>query len=42
MERRIPDTGRIRSTTGWAPTRTLDDIVEDVVAFERERIEAAG
>jgi UDP-glucose 4-epimerase len=29
---RIPDISKIQRFTGWAPTRTLDDILEDVVA----------
>jgi UDP-glucose 4-epimerase len=42
MERRIPDTRRLRELTGWRPTRSLDDIVDDVIAFERERIATPG
>jgi nucleoside-diphosphate-sugar epimerase len=37
MERRLPDIGRIRRLTGWEPTRTMDDILNDVIAFERGR-----
>ena len=37
MERRVPDITRIRNLTGWEPTRTLDDILDDVIAFERAR-----
>ena len=37
MERRVPDTTKINTLTGWKPTRTLDDILDDVIAFERER-----
>jgi UDP-glucose 4-epimerase len=37
MERRVPDIGRIRALTGWEPTRTMDDILNDVIAFERGR-----
>ena len=40
MERRLPDTTRIRRLTGWSPTRTLDDILNDVIAFDRARVEA--
>jgi UDP-glucose 4-epimerase len=39
MERRVPDTTRIRTLTGWEPSRTLDDILDDVIAFERARVE---
>jgi len=38
MERRIPDITKIRDLTGWSPTRKLDDILDDVVAFERARV----
>jgi UDP-glucose 4-epimerase len=35
MERRVPDTTKLRSLTGWHPTRNLEDTIDDVVAFER-------
>ena len=41
MERRVPDTTKINTLTGWEPTRTLDDILDDVIAFERERTSAS-
>jgi UDP-glucose 4-epimerase len=34
---REPAIEKIGSAIGWRPTRTLDAILEDVVAFERER-----
>jgi len=37
MERRIPDTSKIREAIGWEPTRTLDEILTDVVAYEETR-----
>jgi UDP-glucose 4-epimerase len=40
MYRRVPDTGRIHALTGWAPRRSLQDIVTDVVDFERARLGA--
>jgi UDP-glucose 4-epimerase len=40
MERRVPDIGRIRRLTGWSPTRSLDDILTDVIAYERRRVGA--
>jgi UDP-glucose 4-epimerase len=40
MERRLPDTTRIRRLIGWSPSRTLDEILNDVIAFERTRVEA--
>jgi UDP-glucose 4-epimerase len=35
MRARRPDTTRLRQTTGWRPTRSLDDILADVFAYER-------
>jgi UDP-glucose 4-epimerase len=35
MERRVPDTTKLEALTGWRPTRSLDDIIEDVVSHER-------
>jgi UDP-glucose 4-epimerase len=40
MLHRIPSTAKIRAAIDWAPERTLDDILGDVLAFERERVEA--
>jgi UDP-glucose 4-epimerase len=35
LGRRHPDTRLLRELTGWAPIRTLDDAIDDVVAHER-------
>jgi UDP-glucose 4-epimerase len=35
MQRRIPDTTKVRELVGWTPTRSLDDILRDVVAFQQ-------
>ena len=40
MERRVPDLSKIRALTGWTPTRTLDGILRDVIAYEREQMNA--
>ena len=37
MERRIPDISKIEGLTGWLPEKTLDDILDDVIAFEGGR-----
>jgi UDP-glucose 4-epimerase len=37
MRRRIPDIAKIDALLGWAPTRTLDDILSDVIEFERSK-----
>jgi UDP-glucose 4-epimerase len=35
MLHRIPSIEKIDAAIGWAPTRSLDDILGDVIAFER-------
>jgi UDP-glucose 4-epimerase len=39
---REPSIEKIGAAIGWAPTRTLDEILADVIAFERGRVEAAA
>lgn len=39
---REPSIEKIGAAIGWAPTKTLDDILADVVAYERSRVEAAA
>jgi UDP-glucose 4-epimerase len=39
---REPSIEKIGAAIGWKPTRTLDDILADVVSFERTKIEAAA
>jgi UDP-glucose 4-epimerase len=35
MYRRVPDIEKLHALTGWSPTRSLDDIIADVVADRR-------
>lgn len=35
MERRVPDTTRIRELIGFRPQRSLDAIIDDVIAYHR-------
>jgi UDP-glucose 4-epimerase len=42
LGRRKPNTTAIRELTGWQPSRTVDDAIDDVIAFERARISQAG
>jgi len=42
MLHRIPSTAKIDAAVGWRPGRTLDDILSDVLAFERSRLQAAA
>jgi UDP-glucose 4-epimerase len=37
LGRRKPDTTKLRTLTGWAPTRTIDDAIDDVVLYEQSR-----
>ncbi len=36
MERRQPDTTRLRTLTGWAPTYTLEQIIDSAIHYLRE------
>ncbi len=38
MRRRVPDIAKIRAAIGWQPTCSLDQILDDVLAYERERL----
>jgi UDP-glucose 4-epimerase len=39
LGRRRADTTELEQATGWAPTRTLDETIDDVIAFMRSEIE---
>jgi UDP-glucose 4-epimerase len=41
MERRVPDIRKAREWFGYAPTRTLTDIIDSVVEYCRQRAEEA-
>jgi UDP-glucose 4-epimerase len=36
--RRHPDLTQIAQVTGWTPTRTIDDMIDDVIADQRGRV----
>jgi UDP-glucose 4-epimerase len=36
MYRRVPDTTKVRELIDWHPTRTLQDVIQDVVACQRD------
>lgn len=38
MRRRVPDTAKLQQAIGWQPTRDLHQILDDVIAYERERL----
>jgi len=33
MQRRVPDTQRLRALTGWSPKRTLSEVLDEVIAL---------
>ena len=35
MPRRFPEIAKVRAATGWAPTRSLDEILGDVISFQQ-------
>ncbi|MCS6790625.1 MAG: GDP-mannose 4,6-dehydratase [Bacteroidia bacterium] len=39
MQRRTPDISKIQSYLGWSPTYTLNDILEEVIAYERKYLQ---
>ena len=41
LGRRRPDTSAIAELAGWQPSRTLDETIDDLVAYERGRTGAA-
>ncbi len=42
LGRRKPDTSRPERSTGWAPSRTVDDAIDDVIRYERARLVAGA
>lgn len=40
MLHRIPSIAKVHADIGWRPQRSLDEILADVVSFERDRVEA--
>ncbi len=35
MPRRYPDIAKVKAAVGWTPTRTLDEILTDVISFQQ-------
>jgi UDP-glucose 4-epimerase len=35
MRRRVPDVGKLTALTGWRPRRSLDDILDETIAYAR-------
>jgi UDP-glucose 4-epimerase len=40
LGRRRPDTTALRRLTGWQPRYTIEDAIDDVIAYERPRVQA--
>ncbi len=38
MKRRIPDTAKLTALTGWAPRRSLEDVLRDTIAEARREL----
>jgi UDP-glucose 4-epimerase len=38
VSHRKPVTSKLEATTGWAPRRSIDDAIEDVIAYHREHL----
>ena len=42
LGKREPDIGAINELTGWAPRRSLDQALDDVISFERAQLAELG
>jgi len=41
MQRRVPDISRIRELLGWRPTRSLDETLQAIINYERQKPDGA-
>ena len=39
MRRRVPDISKIGAAIGWTPTHLLPKILDDMIAYERKRLD---
>ena len=42
LGKRKPDTTAVHELTGWVPTRTVDDAIDDVIAYQRSAAAVGG
>ena len=38
MRRRVPDTSKITSTLGWEASRSLEQVINDIISFEKKEM----
>ncbi len=38
MRRRVPDVSKIQAAVGWQPTTSLDDTIDQIIAYYRENV----
>lgn len=41
LGRRKPNVGLLRELTGWVPTRDIDEVIDDVILFERAGVDSS-
>src|SRR5207244_5004598 len=42
VSHRRPDTAALAAATGWTPNHTVEDAIDDVIAYERGRVSSNG
>jgi UDP-glucose 4-epimerase len=42
MRRRIPDISKIDRLTGWKPTSTLDETIDQIIVYQKSRLDKNG
>jgi UDP-glucose 4-epimerase len=40
MRRRVPDVGKIKQVTGWEPVTSLDETIDQIIAYQKSRLKA--
>ncbi len=42
LGRRVPDIAALEGLTGWAPSRTIEEMIDDVIVYEQSEARRAG
>ncbi len=42
FRRRVPSLSKIQAAIGWSPTRSLDETIDEIIAYYREEIQHGG